>query len=170
MYKITRPQIYLVIFSALFLQGSFINHIALAGIKPDLLIIVVVFFGIFLGPAAGFESGFAAGLLKDIFAVDYFWINAAGLAAAGYIVGAINTQLSKDSKRAGFIFVFIFTIFALSFHYIALSLLSMSVPRNFRDFFAVYVFPTALYTGLVSIPVSALLIYIYSLKETEDYL
>ena len=52
MYKITRFQIYLILFAALFLQGGVLNYVKIFGAKPDLLVIAVIFFGLFLGPAA----------------------------------------------------------------------------------------------------------------------
>ena len=170
MYKIARLQIYLILVVALFLQGGILNHLKILGAKPDLLAIAVIFFGLFLGPAAGLESGFAAGLLKDIFALDFFWINAIILGLTGLVVGAINTQFFKESKRADFIFVFLFTIFAMSLHYIIVSIFSSSMALEFPEFFINSIIPTAIYTGLVSIPIFVKLLDIYNLKEAEDYL
>ena len=47
MYKIARLQIYLILFSALFLQGSVLNYAKILGAKPDMLLAVTVFFGLF---------------------------------------------------------------------------------------------------------------------------
>ena len=170
MYKISRFQIYLILCIALFLQGGVLNYAKIFGAKPDLLLIAVIFFGLFLGPAAGLESGFAAGLLKDIFALDFLWINAVILAATGFVVGAVNTQFFKESKRADFILVFLFTIFSMALHYAIVSILSSSMALDLRDFFIGSVIPAAIYTGLVSIPVYMKLLDIYKLKEAEDYL
>jgi rod shape-determining protein MreD len=169
-YKINRFQIYLVLFTALFLQGAVFNHLRVFGARPDLLLIAVVFFGLFLGPGAGLEAGFAAGLFKDIFALDFFWINAGIMGITGFIVGMLNTQFFKESKRADFMLVFIFTIFSMSLHYAIAAILSNSIALNFREFFISSVIPTAVYTGLVSIPVCVKLLDIYRLKETGDYL
>jgi len=169
-YKISRFQIYLIIVAALFLQGSVFNYMEIMGARPDLLLMVVVFFGLFLGPAAGLETGFAAGLLKDIFALDFLWINACILSLSGFAAGIINTQFFKESKRADFIFVFGFTIFSMLLHYLIVSVISTSLALDFRDFFLGSVIPTAIYTGLVSIPIYVKLLDIYNLKETEDYL
>jgi rod shape-determining protein MreD len=169
-YKIARLQIYLILLAALFLQGGALNHIKIFGSKPDLLLICVVFFGLFLGPAAGLESGLAAGLLKDIFALDFFWVNTGILALIGFTAGAINTQFFKESKRADFIFVVFFTIFSMSIHYIIALILSNTMAMGFRDFFVTSVIPSALYTGLLSVPIYVKLLDIYSLKEADDYL
>ena len=170
MYKIARVQIYLILVIALFLQGGFVNYIAVSGAKPDLLAMCVIFFGLFLGPAAGLESGFAAGLLKDVFALDFLWINAVSLGATGFIAGAINTQLFKESKRADFIFVFLFTVFSMSIHYVIVAVISNSLAFDFAEFFMNSVIPAALYTALLSIPIYVRLQSVYNLKEAEEYL
>ncbi len=170
MYKIARLQIYLILLAALFLQGGLLNYIKIFGSKPDLLLICVIFFGLFLSPAAGLESGFAAGLLKDIFALDFLWINAIILGMTGFIAGAINTQFFKESKRADFILVFLFTIFSMVLHYMIVLILSNSMAMGFSYFFMNSVIPTAIYTGLLSIPIYPWFLNIYNLKETGEYL
>jgi len=169
-YKIARVQIYLILALALFLQGGMMNYFEVLGAKPDLLLIAVIFFGLFLGPVAGLESGFAAGLAKDVFALDFFWVNAVLLGITGFLVGIINTQISKESKRVNFVFVILFTIFSMSLHYLLAVVLSRSVALGFAEFFISSIIPTAIYTGLVSVPIYANLISIYKLKETEEYL
>ena len=170
MYKIARVQIYLILTAALFLQGGLLNHIKIFGAKPDLFLVLVVFFGLFLGPPAGLESGLAAGLLKDIFSLDFFWINVFILGMTGFIVGAINTQFFRESKRADFILVCLFTIFSMVLHYVIVLILSSSMTLEFSDFLTGSVIPTAIYTGLFSIPIYRWLLDIYNLKEAEDYL
>ena len=170
MYKIARIQIYMILAAALFLQGGLLNYVKIFGAKPDLLLILVVFFGLFLGPAAGLESGLAAGLLKDIFALDFLWINFFILGLTGFIVGAINTQFFKESKRADFILVFLFTIFSMVLQYSIVLVLSNSMALEFPEFLISSVIPTAIYAGLFSIPIYRWLLNIYNLKEAEDYL
>ena len=170
MYKIARLQIYLILIVALFLQGGALNYVKISGSKPDLLLICVIFFGLFLGPAAGLESGFAAGLLKDIFALDFLWINAVILGMTGFIAGAINTQFFKESKRADFILVFLLTMFSMVLHYAIVLLLSNSMALEFPEFIMTSVIPTAIYAGLFAIPIYRWLLNIYNLKEAEDYL
>lgn len=170
MYKIARLQIYLILIVALFLQGGILNYFMICGAKPDLLLMCVIFFGLFLGPTAGLESGFVAGFLKDIFALDFLLINAIILGATGFIAGAINTQFFKESKRADFIFVFIFTIFSMLLHYVIVAIISNSMALNLSEFFMNSVIPTALYTGLIAIPVYVRFLDIYNLKEAEEYL
>ena len=170
MYKIARTQIYLILIAALFLQGGPLNYVKIFGAKPDLLLILVVFFGLFLGPSAGLESGLAAGLLKDIFALDFLWINAVSLGAAGFIAGAINTQFFRESKRADFVCVFLFTIFSMSIHYAIVAIISNSLAFNFAEFFMNSVIPAALYTAFLSIPIYLKLLSVYNLKEVEEYL
>ncbi len=170
MYKIARFKIYLALVIALFLQGSLLKYVKILGSSPDLLLMLAVFFGLFLGPAAGLESGFAAGLAKDIFALDFLWANAVILGMVGFAAGAVNTQFFKESKRMGFILVLVFTAISMALHYFIASALSKSTVLDFGEFFISSMVPTAVYTGLVSIPVYVKLLSIYNLKEAEGYL
>ena len=88
----------------------------------------------------------------------------------GFIVGTINTQFFRESKRADFILVFAFSIFASLCHYLIVAIISNSMALDLWDFFISSVMPTAIYTGLVSIPICVKLLDIYNLKEAEDYL
>lgn len=170
MYKIARLQIYLILILALFLQGAVLNYFRIMGASPDLLLICVIFFGLFLGPAAGLESGFVAGLLIDIFALDFLWINAVIMAITGFTAGMINSQFSKESKRMEFIFVLFFTAFAMSLHFIMVRALSGPVLLKFSEFCIGSILPVAVYTGILSIPIYRKLLDVYNLREIEDYL
>jgi len=169
-YKIGRIRIYLILLAALALQAGPLEHIRVFGARPDLLLSCVVFFGLFLGPAAGFESGLAAGLLKDIFALDFFWINALILSLTGLFAGTVNTKFFKESKRTEFLLVIVFNAFAMSIHFLIVSLMPGSLALEFGDFFLSSVIPASIYTGFLSVPVYRWLISFYNLKETEDYL
>lgn len=170
MHKIGRSQILLILLAALALQAGPVRYIKIFGAGPDLLLSCVVFFGLFLGPAAGFESGLAAGILKDIFSLDYFWINTLILGLAGLFAGMVNTKFFKESKRTEFLLVMIFNVFAMSAHFLIVYILPGSLALAFGEFFISSVIPASIYTGILSVPVYRWLIMFYDLKETEDYL
>ena len=98
MYKISRPQTYLLISLALSIHLTILKHIEVFGAKPDMLLLVVIFLGLFLGPARGLESGLTAGFLEDIFTVDIFWVNTLILGAVGLLAGILKMKFYKESK------------------------------------------------------------------------
>jgi len=92
------------------------------------------------------------------------------LALAGLIAGSISNKFFKESKKADFLLVLLFTIFAMSLHYIFVLSLSKSLAIKFSEFFLCAVIPACIYTGLVSVPLYKFFINIYNLKEADDYL
>ena len=170
MHKISRVQTYLILLVALILQAGALNSIEIFGAKPDLMLMSVIFFGLFLGSGSGLESGLMAGFLKDIFAFDFFFANTLTLGLTGLIVGLASNKFFKESSRAEFIVVVFFTAFSMSIHYLLISFFSKSPTIRYPEFLLCSVIPTCLYTGLVSIPLYKIFINIYNLKEADDYL
>lgn len=170
MYKIGRVQIYLIIIAALFAQITFLNYIKVFGAKPDLMLLCVVFFAIFLGPAAGLEAGIVSGILQDTFALDFFWINTFVFAVTGLMVGALNGKFFKESKRMEFIIVFFSTAFAMACHFMLATFFAKSNLLGFTDYLFSSIIPCGLYTGLAAIPVYSQMIRVFDLKENEDFL
>ena len=125
MYKrIGRFSIYLLLIIALILQSTAIDYIKIFNAKPDLVLLLVIFFGLFFGPGVGLETGFFAGLLKDILSTDIFGINTLTLAVTGLIVGALSAKFSKESRITQTVLVFAFALFSMSIHYAVFSFLS----------------------------------------------
>ena len=69
------------------LQSVVVPHLAVAGIAPNLIIVSVVSVGILCGDYAGILSGFAAGLLCDVFFGQYLGFYALIYMLTGYIAG-----------------------------------------------------------------------------------
>jgi len=65
-----------IIVVALLIQLTLINSVTILGIKPDLIMVVVVVFSLLKGEKEGTISGFASGLLQDIFSIGLLGINA----------------------------------------------------------------------------------------------
>ena len=55
-----------ILLAAYLLQSTVFSHLELAGIKPNLLLIVTAAFGLMRGPKEGMWIGLAAGLLLDV--------------------------------------------------------------------------------------------------------
>ena len=56
----------LIVLAAYLLQCTLFNHLELAGIKPNLILIVTASFGFMRGQKEGMLVGFFAGLITDI--------------------------------------------------------------------------------------------------------
>lgn len=77
--------IFLVFVFIYFLQSNFFSWFNIAGVKPNLFIILVLFIGLFLGKIYGITWGIVIGLLIDFFISSAIGINAISLAVAGIL-------------------------------------------------------------------------------------
>lgn len=87
--------IFLIIY---FLQSNFFCWFNIAGVKPNLFIIFMVFIGAFINKYYGFTIGVIGGLLVDLFVGKVIGLNAISFGIAGLIGGFLTKNVSKDSK------------------------------------------------------------------------
>jgi len=82
-----------IIVVALLIQLTLINSITILGLKPDLIMIVVVVFSLLKGGKEGTISGFASGLLQDIFSTGLLGINALAKTVIGFTCGIFKEKI-----------------------------------------------------------------------------
>ena len=99
MKKVAIVAAIIIVFILLYLlQVNFFNWFTIAGIKPNLFIIFVLFIGLFAGRYAGVSLGIFLGLLLDIFISKKIGISAIMLGTIGLLGGILDKSFSKDSK------------------------------------------------------------------------
>ncbi|MFR8103592.1 MAG: rod shape-determining protein MreD [Clostridia bacterium] len=81
-----------------FLQANFFSWFNLAGIKPNLFIILILFLGLFAGKKIGIISGIITGLLLDLFIGKTIGISALMLGVIGLLGGYFDKNFSKESR------------------------------------------------------------------------
>ena len=77
--------IFIVFILIYFLQSNFFIWFNIAGVKPNLFIILSLFVGIFIGKIYGASIGILLGLLLDLFIGKALGINAIVLGVAGFM-------------------------------------------------------------------------------------
>ena len=77
--------IFLTFILIYFLQSNFFTWFNIAGIKPNLFIIFILFIGLFLGKVYGITAGVIFGLLLDLFIGKKLGINGMILGFAGFL-------------------------------------------------------------------------------------
>jgi len=82
-----------IIVVALVIQLTLINSITILGLKPDLIMVVVIVFSLLNGTKEGIISGFASGLLLDIFSTGLLGINALVKMVIGFACGALKEKI-----------------------------------------------------------------------------
>ncbi len=85
-----------IIVVALLIQLTLINSITILGLKPDLILVVVVIFSLLKGEKEGTISGFASGLLQDIFSTGLLGINALVKTVIGFICGILREKIFHE--------------------------------------------------------------------------
>lgn len=137
----------LVIILAILLQSTVFTFLQVAGVKPDLILLVVVFNGFLRGSREGAFLGFLAGLAQDVFTGNYIGLNALTKMLAGYLVGLAEARFYKESVIIVSLVTFMAGILNQLAYYVLLFYLGIQIP----PFFAIFqvVIPAAIYTGLL---------------------
>lgn len=138
----------LVILIALF-QMTVLNVFRVANIKPDLLLIFVVFVGLYKGPLKAATVGVLAGFMKDIFSIGTF-SNALIFPICGIAVSLLAEKfyLLKDRLAVQFL-----TVLAVSLIVSFLNLIEFAnwdYPPPLFLLAARVGIPTVLYTALIT--------------------
>lgn len=94
MNKFTPAAIALV--AATILQVSIAPHLAIFGVVPNFLFLVVVTLALTEGPVAGSVSGFVAGLLFDLLGTAAVGPYALVLSVVGYVAGMLQANMFAE--------------------------------------------------------------------------
>ena len=87
--------VFLIIY---FLQANFFSWFTIAGIMPNLFVILVLILGLFAGKIYGTIYGIVFGFLLDLFIGNTVGITSAMLGIVGFIGGIFSKNFSKDSR------------------------------------------------------------------------
>lgn len=137
----------LVMVLAIFIQVTLLNFFPVFGVKPDLLLILVVLNAFQKGYREGALAGFLGGLMVDLAVGSYIGMNALVLMATGYLVGLVESKLYKDSTVIIIVLTVVSSLFAQFLAYIMLYSMGVSISPGVA-MFRVGI-PTALYTAVL---------------------
>ena len=100
----------LICFIIYFLQSNFFNWFTIAGIKPNIFVIYVLFVGLFGSRSMGIIYGSTIGLFLDLLFEEKIGANLFGLSLIGIIATIFDKNFSKDSRITIMFMVFGSTI------------------------------------------------------------
>ncbi|ACA59970.1 rod shape-determining protein MreD [Candidatus Desulforudis audaxviator] len=112
---------------ALLLESTVLEFIRVAGVKPDLVLVLVVYYAIFNGPREGAFLGFLGGLAHDFLSGYYLGLNALAVAASGYVVGLGHIRLFKENHFVVAGIAFLATILVEGIRYLLLLFLGVTI-------------------------------------------
>ncbi len=81
-----------------FLQTIFFNHFTIAGIMPNIFIILMLYIGLYMGRTLGTIYGIIYGIFLDIWIGKSIGLTSIALAIIGFISGMFDKTLSKDNR------------------------------------------------------------------------
>ncbi len=88
----------LVFVVALVVQLTVFVDVRIAGVAPELLALIAVIAGFFVGPERGPVIAFAAGLLWDVYLPTPLGVSAITFAVVAFAVGSLNEGLFHDTR------------------------------------------------------------------------
>lgn len=161
-----------IIMFALILQNTAFSALSLNGVKPNLLLIVTVFFGYAVSINNGMLTGFFSGLLCDIFFGSYIGVYSFIFMLLGGFGGLMARVFYQDDV------IFPFVTIALSDGLLGLVYYIFMFLLRGRFQFAVYassvILPEVLYTLMVSVVLIPILhkfsdwLFTFEIKEKES--
>lgn len=155
-----------ILLAAYLLQSTVFPHLELAGIKPNLLLIVTAAFGFMRGPKEGMWIGLAAGLLLDVQCGDII-----GFYGLIYLlVGALNglfEQLffDEDIKLPLFLITLSEFLYGIVIYFLMFLLKS---DFKFLYYLGRIIVPELIYTIMVTLIVYPLILWVNHKLEAEE--
>ena len=155
-----------ILLAAYLLQSTVFSHLELAGIKPNLLLIVTAAFGFMRGPKEGMWIGLAAGLLLDVQCGDII-----GFYGLIYLlVGALNglfEQLffDEDIKLPLFLITLSEFLYGIVIYFLMFLLKS---DFKFPYYLGRILVPVLIYTFMVTLIVYPLILWVNHKLEAEE--
>lgn len=105
-----------------FLQANFFSWFNIAGIMPNLFIILILFIGLFGTKTMGTIYGLIIGLLLDLILGTKIGIYSIGLGLIGFLAAIFDKNFSKDSRMTimvmGIVATVIFEVLCYILNYI----------------------------------------------------
>lgn len=142
------PFLLIVLVAALLLQTSVLEVVSVAGIKPDLVMLIVVLNGFLLSPREGAFLGYIGGIIEDLFLGEYIGLNAISKMTAGYLAGVAGERLYKENILVASGVTFFSASAGLLVNYLLLFYLGLHV----SPYYALLrlALPTAVYTAILA--------------------
>ncbi|MFH1790622.1 MAG: rod shape-determining protein MreD [Candidatus Omnitrophota bacterium] len=106
MYRTNRAAIYFSLLIVFTVNQTIARYLAAGSCYPDMVLILVVFFGLFGGMRLGFETGIVCGIVRDTLDVGFFGMHAVTMGLSGLVCGAISDKVYRENALVQMVIVF----------------------------------------------------------------
>lgn len=89
--------LFLAVIVSLVLQSTYLEGLKVMGMKPDLVMLLVIFYAIGNGPRKGAIFGLIAGLVQDLFAAKFLGLHAIMKLVIGLFSGTLEKRVYKEN-------------------------------------------------------------------------
>lgn len=126
---------------ALILEATLLEFFRIAGVKPDLLLLLLIFYSLEHGTSQGAALGLIYGLLEDLCEGRFLGLNALIKMLVGYAVGLGKDKLNRDnplvplsvawgaSLGSGLLFLLLSPLLGIAYPWLA-GLLTVVLPAS----------------------------------------
>ena len=155
-----------IIIAAYLLQCTVFSSLELAGIKPNLLIIITASFGFMRGSREGMLVGFVSGLLADIQFGDMIGFYALIYLLVGFINGLFQRlYFDEDIKLPLFLISISESLYGIIVYFLTYLLRS---DFNFLLYLNKIILPELIYTIVITLGLYPLILFINHKLEAEE--
>lgn len=110
------------------LQANFFTGFRIAGVMPNLFIILMLYIGLFMGKSPAIIYGVTFGILIDVFISKKIGITSIMLAITGIIANIFDKNFSKDSRITVMAMVGVTTIiYEIGVYFLSYIFLSINI-------------------------------------------
>ncbi len=137
----------LILIIGLVLQITFFSLFTPWGVKPDLVLVIIIVISILEGPKTGLLMGILGGMLQDIFLGEIISVNVIIKAPMAFLLGFLEEHLYKDNYFLAPVITFVASIL----HYLLMIVLSEELIFNI-DYWASFktvILPSSLYNAVL---------------------
>ncbi|ACX52633.1 rod shape-determining protein MreD [Ammonifex degensii KC4] len=139
----------LLIGFSLLLQTTVLTYLRVAGVRPDLLLILAAFIGFWRGPREGGLWGAVAGLICDLVTGGFVGLNALTKLLAGYLAGQAGAFFYRESSLTCALVTGSVTLVAELVTYLLLLFLGIRLP--FKSTFVYLILPVTAYNAIAAV-------------------
>lgn len=117
-----------ILICGIILQLTVFNFIKVAGVKPDLILIIIIFNALLNGSKDGAVLGLIGGLLQDLLTGQFIGLNALSKAATGYIFGFAGRKLYKENIIIPILSLLVGSLINDAIFYFLASFINLGIP------------------------------------------
>lgn len=157
-----------LIYAACLMQSTVFEYIEIAGIRPNLLLVIAISAALLREDMESAFMGLACGLGMDVLLGRTIGWYGMCLFLICFVIGTVNSKLYKENPLIPVFFVFFSSISVEILYYLINSFL-----KGYQDIIFILskiVFPESVYNSVLSLPVYTAVLHIYKRLDKYDYI